>query len=169
MVEQILTLAVENRATFKLAPGHIKVEELLPALQEQHRLKSSKEVVFMVDLPKGLTLYADRRHFYNMISNLIENSIKYTATEPVRITIKGWEDEHEVCIAVADNGIGIDRKYQQQVFEKFFRVPQGNLHIANGYGLGLYYIKDMMTRHHGRISLKSQPGKGSVFTLHFNK
>ncbi|MDH6303788.1 signal transduction histidine kinase [Parabacteroides sp. PF5-5] len=169
MVEQILTLSVENRATFRLNPESIRVGDLFPSLMEQHTLKTEKDVRFTVDIPDGLTLTADRAHLYNILSNLIENAIKYTATEIVSITVCASENNYYTLLSVADKGIGISETNQKRVFDKFFRVPQGNLHDVKGYGLGLFYIKDIMEKHNGYVTVSSQPGKGSTFTLHFKK
>jgi signal transduction histidine kinase len=169
MVEQILTLSVENRTTFKLNPEPVAVAGLLPSLIEQHKLKTDKRILFNSDVPPGLRIHTDRAHLYNMLSNLIENAVKYTEAKEVQITIKALERKNETLLSVTDNGVGISESNQKRVFDKFYRVPQGNLHNVKGYGLGLYYIKDIMAKQGGTVSLESQPGKGSTFTLHFNK
>ncbi len=168
MVEQILTLSVENRTTFKLNPEEVHVAGLLPSLMEQHKLKTNKNITFKTVVPDDFTIKADRAHLYNMISNLIENAVKYTHTEEVHITIEAFASNGRKSISVSDNGIGIAEANQKKIFDKFYRVPQGNLHNVKGYGLGLYYIKDIMNKHNGSVTVKSQPGKGAVFTLHFN-
>lgn len=167
MVEQILTLSVENRSTFKINPENIRLADLLPSLIEQHKLKTDKEILFNIDLPEEFTIYADRTHLYNMISNLIENAVKYTPSQQVRITFTGTTNHKETTFSVTDNGMGINESNQKRIFDKFYRVPHGNLHNVKGYGLGLYYIKDIMNKHHGDVSVVSQPGKGATFTLHF--
>lgn len=167
MVEQILTLSVENRSTFKLKPEIVHVNELLPSLMEQHKLKTDKEIFFKTDLSDDLTIYADRTHLYNMISNLIENAVKYTSSQQAHITFSGTVSKSENTFSVTDKGIGISETNQKRIFDKFYRVPHGNLHNVKGYGLGLYYIKDIMSKHHGSVSVISHPGKGSTFTLHF--
>ena len=169
MVEQILTLSVENRATFKLNPEPVNVSGLFPSLIEQHKLKTSKQLFFHIDVPDELIIHTDRTHLYNMLSNLIENAAKYTDKEEVHITIKALEKNDETELSVTDNGIGISESNQKRVFDKFYRVPQGNLHNVKGYGLGLYYIKDIMTRLNGTITIDSQLNKGTTFTLRFNK
>jgi signal transduction histidine kinase len=169
MVEQILTLSVENRATFKLNPEPVHVAGLLPSLIEQHKLKTNKHIVFNSEIPPGLMIHTDRTHFCNMLNNLIENAVKYTDTEEVQITVRALEKKNETILSVTDNGTGISESNQKRVFDKFYRVPQGNLHNVKGYGLGLCYVKDIMGRQGGIVSLESQPGKGSVFTLHFKK
>lgn len=167
MVEQILTLSVENRATFRLHPEEVNVAQLLPSLLEQQKLKTRKQVDITCGLPPDFTIQADKTHLYHMISNLVDNAIKYGDKEPVEIEITGRSGHKETTLSVKDNGAGISEHHQAHIFEKFYRVPQGNLHNVKGYGLGLYYIQDMMNKHRGKVTLKSRPGKGSVFTLHF--
>lgn len=167
LVEQILTLSVENRSTFRLKPEPIAVAELLQPLVEQQKLKAVEPLNITTDIPAGLTLTADRTHLYNMVGNLVENAIKYSGEKPCRISIKAVQLSDEICLSVSDNGIGISDANQKRIFDKFFRVPSGNLHNVKGYGLGLYYVKDMMEKHGGSIHVKSLTGKGSTFTLHF--
>ena len=167
LVEQILTLAVENRSTFRLRPETISLNELVNSLIEQYKLKASKPVEFTCSIPEDIELVADRTHLYNMLSNLIDNAIKYADKEPCRIEATAWQDDHETTISITDNGPGISEANQRQIFDKFFRVPSGNIHNVKGYGLGLYYVKDMMGKHGGTARVESVPGKGSTFTLHF--
>ena len=167
LVEQILTLAVESRSTFRLRPETISLNELVNSLIEQYKLKASKPVEFTYSIPEDIELVADRTHLYNMLSNLIDNAIKYADKEPCRIEAPARQDDHETTISITDNGPGISEANQRQIFDKFFRVPSGNIHNVKGYGLGLYYVKDMKGKHGGTARVESVPGKGSTFTLHF--
>lgn len=168
LVEQILTLAVENRSTFRLHPETISISDIAQTLIEQYKLKADKRVEFCCDIPKDIELMADRTHIYNMLSNLIDNAIKYSDKPICQIKLSATQVAMNVAVAVADNGPGISETNQQQIFEKFYRIPSGNLHNVKGYGLGLYYVKDMMDKHGGSVSVESYLGKGSVFTLRFN-
>lgn len=167
LVEQILTLSVENRNTLHLKLEPISIAAVLPSLIEQHKLKTDKPVHFTTDIPETLTISADQTHFYNMLGNLIDNAIKYAGDKPCEITIKATESTDGICISVSDTGIGISEANLTHIFDKFYRVPNGNLHNVKGYGLGLYYVNDMMTKHKGYVTVKSLLGKGSTFTLHF--
>ena len=104
-----------------------------------------------------------------MLSNLIENALKYADKHPCIIAIRAEASTNEIRVSITDNGIGISEANRKRVFDKFFRIPNGNLHDVKGYGLGLYYVKDMMAKHQGTVSLESKPGKGSTFTLHFKR
>lgn len=167
LVEQILTLAVENRSTFGLHPEPIRIDLLVSTLIEQYKLKTEKEVLFSQDIPEGMELMADRTHVYNILSNLIDNALKYTDKKPCHISIEAIHFPTKTCLTITDNGPGISEDNQKHIFDKFYRIPSGNLHNVKGFGLGLYYVKDMMQKHHGHISVKSNPGKGAAFTLHF--
>ncbi len=169
LVEQILALAVENRSTFRLRPETISLNELMNSLIEQYKLKASKPVEFTCPIPEDIELVADRTHLYNMLSNLIDNAIKYADKEPCRIEVAARQDDRETTISITDNGPGISEANQRHVFDKFFRVPNGNIHNVKGYGLGLYYVKDMMDKHGGVAQVESLPGKGSTFTLRFKQ
>lgn len=168
LVEQILTLSVENRSTFRLRPESIQVSELLFPLVEHFKLKTDKPLSLTIEIPDKLAITADRTHLYNMLSNLIGNAIKYSGEKPCRITIRGAISPKETTLSVTDEGTGISEANQKRIFDKFYRVPNGNLHDVKGFGLGLYYVRDMMYKHGGNVTVKSQPGKGSTFTLHFN-
>ena len=167
LVEQILTLSVENRSTFRLHPESVQVADVLTPLIEQFKLKADKPVSIISEIPDRMAVTADRTHLYNMLSNLIGNAIKYSGEKPCRIRIKSALSSKEATLSVTDEGIGISEANQKRVFDKFYRVPNGNLHDVKGFGLGLYYVRDMMAKHNGTVTVKSQPGKGSMFTLHF--
>ena len=167
LVEQILTLSVENRSTFRLHLETIQVAELLTPLIEQFKLKTDKPIDITTEVPEHMTVTADRTHLYNMLSNLIGNAIKYSGEKTCHITLKGTVSSQEMTLSVTDEGIGISEANQKRVFDKFYRVPSGNLHDVKGFGLGLYYVSDMMSKHNGSVTVKSQLGKGSTFTLHF--
>lgn len=167
LVEQILTLSIENRNTFHLNKEFIRIADILPPLIEQHKLKSDKPVTITTNISDTIAVFADRTHFYNILGNLIDNAVKYSGDKPAEIFIEAEQLPDEISISVTDNGIGISEANQQQIFEKFYRVPNGNLHNVKGFGLGLYYVKDIMSKHGGTVTVKSRTGKGTTFTLHF--
>ncbi len=166
LVEQILSMSMEQRKNFRLSYEDILLLPMLETLTEQHRLKADKSVAFHLDVDETLTVRADRTHLYNMVSNLIDNAIKYSDGE-ADIRLLAWADGKMKNLSVADKGIGISRDKQVHLFDKFYRIPTGNLHNVKGYGLGLYYVKTMIEQHGGSVSVSSTQGQGSVFTLHF--
>lgn len=107
---------------------------------------------------------ADRVHLQNVINTLLDNALKYNDKEP-EITLTVGRDQKGLFISVADNGIGISKEFHRKIFEKFFRVPTGNVHNVKGYGLGLNYVKMIAKAHKWHIRLDSQIHKGSIFTI----
>ena len=113
---------------------------------------------------EDLSIVADESHFSNAIFNLLDNAIKYSQGPPT-INLTGRYDKGELKIAIEDKGIGMTKEQQRQVFDKFYRVPTGNLHDVKGFGLGLNYVKYIIEAHHGHIELDSIPGQGSTFAI----
>ena len=164
MIEQILSMSMESRKTFELKRETIELEPLLQKLADQHTLSAGKPCNIKVNVDSGLVLDADRFHLSNIVSNLIDNAIKYSG-DSVRIDITAKATDEGVEMRVRDNGIGIAPEKQKHIFDKFYRVPTGNIHDVKGYGLGLYYAKTMVEKHGGTIEVSSTPGKGSEFIL----
>ncbi|MDL2214830.1 HAMP domain-containing histidine kinase [Dysgonomonas sp. OttesenSCG-928-M03] len=165
LVEQILSMSMERRRTFVLNKEDIHIKDIVTGLVDQHRLKASKNVNFNVDIqPYNLVINADKTHIANIISNLIDNAVKYSAHD-ASVDIFISQENGFTDISVKDNGIGISSEKQNYIFDKFYRVPQGNKHLTKGYGLGLFYVKTMVEKHGGTIAVSSTPGKGSTFTI----
>ena len=164
MIEQILSMSMESRKTFELRKEDIPLKPLLQTLAEQHRLSAEKPCSFHIEAEDDLIIHADRFHFGNVISNLIENAIKYSG-DAINIIIRAKTTSGGVEISVKDNGIGIAPDKQKHIFDKFYRVPTGDIHDVKGYGLGLYYAKTMVEKHGGTISVSSTLGKGSEFRI----
>ncbi|GGM83467.1 hypothetical protein GCM10010967_14030 [Dyadobacter beijingensis] len=166
LVEKVLNLAVEEKQELEFHKEPVSLAEMVSDLAADHRIKSAKTVIFNMHIPFGTTVQVDRMHFGNVLNNLIDNAIKYSYD---RVTIsfdfrkepEGWQ------LTVSDNGIGIPKAYQTSVFDRFFRVPTGDLHQVKGFGLGLAYVRQVVEKHGGSVSLASEPGKGSAFVLKF--
>lgn len=165
LVEQILSMSMERRQSFVLNKEDLHIKDNIDILVEQHRLKSGKDIVFNINIDQeDPVVYADRTHLNNMISNLIDNAIKYSH-QKLMINISVSQDKQFTYISIKDNGIGISEEKQKLIFDKFYRIPSGNKHDVKGYGLGLFYVKTMAEKHKGSISVESQPGKGSTFII----
>ena len=106
----------------------------------------------------------DKTHLTNTICNLIDNAIKYSIEKP-EISIQTSNSDSNLVMVVSDKGIGIEKEYQDKVFDKFFRVPSNNLHNVKGFGLGLAYIKTIIELHRGEIKLDSEKQIGTSFTI----
>ncbi len=129
--------------------------------------KSGAEMNTQTD-GKNFMIKGNTLHLTNVISNLIENALKYSHYKP-KIEISLRENDQSVSLHVKDKGIGIAKEYQHKVFEKFFRVPTGDIHNIKGYGLGLSYVDSVVKAHGAAISLNSEPGEGSEFIITFPK
>jgi signal transduction histidine kinase len=167
LVEQILSMSMERRKAMRLSLEDVPLRPLAEAVAEEHRLKADKPADITVDVPGGLTVRADRTHLANMVSNLVDNAVKYSpGRAEVRIAATRTP-QGDVVVSVADHGMGIPPDKQRYVFDRFYRVPHGNLHEVKGYGLGLYYVKSMMEKMGGEVALDSRPGQGTTFKLTF--
>jgi two-component system phosphate regulon sensor histidine kinase PhoR len=107
---------------------------------------------------------ADRHHLMNVIYNLVDNAIKYCKENPL-ITIRTKQDRKGITLEIQDNGIGVHQEHQKRIFQKFFRVPTGNVHDVKGFGLGLNYVKQIVEAHRGKVTLESALGSGSTFSV----
>ena len=163
MVEQILSMSMERRRRFKLNIEPINLSELLQPVIEQQQLKADKPVTITTHIePEDLTVQADRAHLSNILNNLIDNAIKYSPNE-AHVEI----DASSTAISVTDHGIGIAADKLPHIYDKFYRVPTGDLHDVKGYGLGLFYVKTMVEKHGWSIDVSSTKGEGTTFTIIF--
>lgn len=168
MVEQILSLSMEKRKNMRLNVVDIIVIDTIKRLASEHQLRATKPMTFSIDVePRNLTVKADSMHFSNIISNIIDNAIKYSG-ESVNIAIRACTTNKGVDIEIADNGIGIEQSKLKYIFDRFYRIADGNRYTIRGYGLGLYYVRTMMEKFGGSVSVDSEKGKGTTFKLHFN-
>ncbi|MBB6272318.1 two-component system phosphate regulon sensor histidine kinase PhoR [Pedobacter cryoconitis] len=167
MVEKVLKISAFERSEVKLVFQPVDlillVQQVIDNMQLQ--LKNKEVELIFNHTEKELYVKADETHLTSVIYNLIDNSIKYSGASPW-IEINCHQNENAVWIAIKDNGIGIDEGYQKKVFDKFFRVPVGQLANIGGFGLGLSYAANIISMHNGNITLESKLGKGSVFTIH---
>ena len=162
LVEQILSMSMERRKGLVLRKEDICLADMVADLTNKQKMRVEKPVTFDVEIVEGTTINADRMHLGNILNNLLDNAIKYSG-ETVTISIKA-DERH---ISIKDNGIGISESDLKHIFEKFYRAHTGNIHDVKGYGLGLYYVKSIVEKHGWTITAKSEPGKGTTFTIHW--
>lgn len=164
-VERILSMSMEQSDNMILHMDNIELNPLFVQIANQQKLKTDKSVdIEILVQPENLSVWADMPHLYNIISNLVDNAIKYSS-ENVEIRIKSYIEGEHCVISIRDNGIGISQENQKHIFDKFYRVPQGNLYSVKGYGLGLFYVKTMVERHNGEITVKSSLNEGAEFII----
>ena len=164
LVEKVLHIAAEEKENFELNYETTDINDLVRSIVANHRLKANKNVDFSYTVLSDPLVAADRTHLANAINNLVDNAIKYSG-DPAVVNIQIAKEGLHLKITVKDNGMGIPANYQESIFEKFFRVPNGNLHNVKGFGLGLSYVKKIAEMHGGAVRVKSLPEKGSEFTL----
>lgn len=167
-VERVLQLATLDSKHIELKKEHIGVHELLTNTELSNTIRA-QELGGTISLKLNATndkILADPVHLGNIFYNLIDNALKYCSTKPeIIISTKNEDRDNYLIINIKDNGIGINKEDLKQVFEKFYRVPTGNLHNVKGFGLGLFYVKSIWEAHSGNISVKSNPNQGTEFTL----
>lgn len=163
MIENILSMSMERFKTMKLNIEQIAVKPLIEEVARMIELKADKEIKIVIDIPDNLTIMADSLHLGNVLSNLMDNAVKYSG-DSVVINIKSDMDS----IVIADNGIGIEKTELPFIFDKFYRVSSGNRYEVGGYGLGLFYVKQIIELLGWSIVATSKPGLGTKFTIKFN-
>jgi two-component system, OmpR family, phosphate regulon sensor histidine kinase PhoR len=167
-VEKVLQMALIDKRDFSLKLVPINLHEVIQAALENINLRVEKRegsAKAVLDATNPI-VEGDLTHVSNMINNLLDNAEKYSAEKP-EITILSRNVPNGVEITVQDKGIGMSKEARKQIFDKFYRVSTGNLHDVKGFGLGLSYVKAMMTAHKGQVEVKSELGKGSSFMLTF--
>ena len=147
---------------FQKADTHEVIRELL----EEASLSHPEVTISCKFNSEQPVILADTFYLRTAISNILDNSIKY-GSPPLVISISTEHSDNHQIIKISDNGPGIPEKYQKRIFGKFFRVPSGNIHTVKGSGLGLYYVKLIMTKHRGKAVLVSKPGEGTMVKLIF--
>jgi two-component system phosphate regulon sensor histidine kinase PhoR len=165
-VETILQAAQMDKEELELNLVPLHLHEIIKGAMDNHQLQlkdKSGEVILHLDANSDV-IEADEIHFSNLISNLIDNAIKYAAAAPI-ITISTYLKGSSIFVTVADNGIGMTDETVKRIFEKFYRAHTGNLHNVKGFGLGMSYVKTVIDAHRGHISVASKLGEGSVFTV----
>jgi len=168
LINRVMSVSASNGEFIKpdIEPTNLGelIREVVQAFKP--RIEDEKAVV-KLNLPDEIIIaFIDQLHIQGVIFNLIDNSLKYS-TPQADIEIGITEGPNDIKVTVADRGLGIPVEYRHRIFEKFFRVPTGDLHNVKGYGLGLSYAEMVMKQHNGQILFYERPGGGSIFELIF--
>lgn len=166
LVDRVLQISAieknEESFTFETVNLHTCITQVThsfdPVIQQKHG-----KITLQLNASKH-HLKADKTHLTNVISNLVENAIKYAPNAP-KIDISTQSSAKGITIKITDNGIGISAKNQSRIFDQFYRAEAGNIHTTKGYGLGLSYVKLIIENHGGTISFTSKPNKGTTFSV----
>jgi two-component system phosphate regulon sensor histidine kinase PhoR len=164
-VQRLLEIAYTDRSSLPLEKEKFdinllikeSINDLQPLIEQRHALVKTNFAV------ETLEINADRSYLRLCLINLIENAIKYSATPVIDVSTK--VDGAVLLIAIKDNGIGIAAEHQKKIFERFYRITDGELHMSKGFGLGLNFVKKVIDTHHGKIEVASELGNGSTFTI----
>jgi two-component system phosphate regulon sensor histidine kinase PhoR len=165
-VERVLQLAAMEKGEFRLNLTNFDFHEMVNKVADNIAIQvenKNGQIVRSLNARKTL-INADELHLSNVLYNLLDNANKYCPGTP-EIKIITEDEAGGLLLAVEDNGIGMTREQQARVFEKFYRVPTGNVHNVKGFGLGLNYVKTIVDMHGGAIKLKSEKNKGSRFEV----
>lgn len=166
MVEKVLQMSVFEREKSILKLNEIKINSLIKDIISNFSLKVTNKggkIISKLEATNDLALI-DEVHFTNVIFNLMDNALKYS-DKPLLLTIETRNEKNNLVISVEDNGIGIQKDDLKRIFDKFYRVSTGNLHNVKGFGLGLAYVKKIVTVHKGTIKVESEPNIGTKFTI----
>lgn len=169
-VENVLQAAALDKKDFKLKIAKINLSDLLESNVDQMSLQLENRggKISFVNKLKDPVIEGDAFHITHIFNNLLDNANKYSPEKPV-IKIQAKQDGDQVIVNIQDQGIGMTKESQRKIFDKFYRVPTGNLHDVKGFGLGLSYVKTMLEAHKGDIHVQSELGKGSTFTINLPK
>jgi len=165
-VEKVLNIARLEKDQFKLNQENFNLYDVLSTIVNDEKIKIEKGEgnISLKVHNEEIEIKADKLHFTNVISNIIDNAIKYCDKEPV-ISLRTSEKGSNISLFIKDNGIGISKEDQKKVFSKFFRVPTGDLHNIKGFGLGLHYVKTIVEAHGWKIQLDSEQSKGTEIEI----
>lgn len=166
MIDGVLQSSIENNDGLQLK---FEARELIGFISEvitTYDVKSREQILidFQHDC-KSVYANIDRLHFRNLLHNLIDNSIKYNDKVEKQLRINCVYIDNKLKLTFSDNGPGIRNQYQDHIFEKFYRIPNKDIHDVKGHGLGLYYAKNIVSLHNGSIRVKPDNGNGTVFEI----
>lgn len=169
-VEKVLQAATLEKKEFRLKLEYVDLTEILINAKSQFELQVENRggKITLENVMLDPNLMSDPFHLSHILNNLLDNANKYSKESPI-IHIKAWDQNGFAFVSIQDNGIGMSKEVTKKIFDKFYRVPTGNVHDVKGFGLGLSYVKTIIEAHKGEISVSSEPGKGSIFTIKLPK
>ncbi len=168
-VEKVLQMAVFNEGRLKLKLREFDINKMINTVTTNFELRvNNKNGSLKTNiLAENAIVKGDEVHITNVIFNLLDNAMKYSNGTPEIVVTTENNKKNQIVISVQDNGIGIPKEHQSQVFDRFYRVPTGNVHDVKGFGLGLSYVKKIVDLHNGTIKVESAVNKGTKFKIYF--
>jgi two-component system phosphate regulon sensor histidine kinase PhoR len=167
-VEKVLQMSMFDHQQTMLKKKELDANELIDGVVNTFTLKvESYHGTIKSELTAQRSqIYADEMHLTNVIFNLMDNAVKYKKADvDLALKVRTWNEGDNILISIEDNGIGIKKEDVKKIFEKFYRVHTGNLHDVKGFGLGLAYVKKIITDHKGSIHVDSELGVGTKFVI----
>lgn len=167
-VEKVLQTAVFNEGRLKMKFKNFDLNEVITTVVQNFeiRVQSSNGIISLLKNADRCIISGDQVHITNVLFNLLDNAIKYSKEDPI-IEVVTENIKDQIVVSINDNGIGIAKENQKQIFERFFRVPTGNVHDVKGFGLGLHYVSKIIEAHKGTIKVESALNKGTKFLIYF--
>ncbi|WP_303920467.1 cell wall metabolism sensor histidine kinase WalK [Draconibacterium sediminis] len=167
-VEKVLQMAVFNEGRLKLKFREFDANKMIKTVTANFELRVNNKngTLHTEILADNALIKGDEVHITNVIFNLLDNAMKYSREVP-EIWVKTENRKDQLVISVQDNGIGIAKEHHAQIFDRFYRVPTGNVHDVKGFGLGLSYVKKIIDLHNGTIKVESALNKGTKFKIYF--
>jgi len=169
LIDHILDVELWERDQVALTMQPVEIAHFLREKIKAFRIEHQDDVIEIIEEYNmdGLTINIDEFQFTRVMNNLLSNAVKYSLNNPT-IVVKA-NIEEKFTIQIRDNGIGIDREAQKNIFSKFYRADTEDIHKVKGLGLGLYYVKKIVEAHGGQIVVESKPDKGSTFIIKLPK
>jgi two-component system, OmpR family, phosphate regulon sensor histidine kinase PhoR len=166
-VEKVLQVSLFERDRSNLTFKEVDLNEMLESVVTTFRLKVENfDGNIQLDLKANESeITADEMHLTNVFFNLMDNAVKYRSDRDLQLVVHTWNDKEQIHISIEDNGIGIKKEHLKKVFERFYRVPTGNVHNVKGFGLGLAYVKKIVENHNGMIRVESEYNHGTRFII----
>lgn len=167
-VEKVLQISLFDKKGGSFKRRELAVNQLTENVVDTFRLKveSSGGQIEASLNAKHDNIFADEMHFTNVLFNLMDNSVKYKHPDrDLLLKVSTKNEPGKIIITVADNGIGIKKESLKKIFDRFYRVSTGNVHDVKGFGLGLAYVKSVISNHKGTIHAESEYGKGTKFVI----
>ncbi len=168
LVEKVLQMSLFDKEKVAFKFKELDIQELLISVANTFSIKTeSYGGVIDIELDAEKTdVYVDEMHITNVLFNLLDNAVKYRRPDvPPHLVVGTYNEGAHLCIYIQDNGIGIKKEHLKKVFDRFFRVPTGNVHDVKGFGLGLAYVNKIVREHGGTIRVESEPGLGTKFII----
>lgn len=165
-VEKVLQIAAIDRNDYNLKQEMLRMSDMVKSAADHIAIQVEQRGgrLNMIEKAEKDVIQGDELHLTNIILNLLDNANKYSPEAP-NITLRTASDDEDFILSIHDKGIGMSREQQKHIFEKFYRVPTGDLHNVKGFGLGLAYVQRIVEAHGGKIHVDSEPGKGSKFSI----